>query len=144
MNVTVEESIKIEAPPRKVFDFTQDWSKRAQWDHTVVSFVTLDGPERGYRVKASGGLRFVVRYKLYRAPERTSLAISEINWPMFTGGGGSWEYAADGAGTVFTQRNTLSMPDTMLARLCAPLLKLQLSSDARKAMAKAKEILERQ
>src|SRR4051812_1934503 len=104
MNITVRDSITISASPEVVWDYTQDWSRRTEWDPAVLSSEMLEASPRVLRVRATGGITFLVRYKLEDRPKRTSLAITDVNSRILTGGGGSWDYApAAGGGTVFTQ-----------------------------------------
>ncbi|MBI5364961.1 MAG: SRPBCC family protein [Planctomycetes bacterium] len=41
-NVTVIQSIYVNAPPERVFDATEDWAKRAEWDATVLAAEMLE------------------------------------------------------------------------------------------------------
>jgi uncharacterized protein YndB with AHSA1/START domain len=142
MNVTAAYTVRIAAPLEAVFDFTQDWSRRAQWDATVTAAEAIPGEERAYRVRGPMGFRFVARYKLFRRPERTSLALTDFSWPGLRGGGGSWEYRVEEGLTVWTQTNTLVLRDGLLGRVLAPIVGISLASEARKAMEKAKALLE--
>lgn len=142
MTVSVTRSVRIAAPVEAVFDFTQDWSRRAEWDATVLGAEALPGEDRAYRVRGPMGFSFIARYKLFRRPERTSLALTDLSWPLLTGGGGSWEYRKDGDGTIWTQTNTISLSDRLLSRLLAMGLGASLARETQKAMDKAKALLE--
>jgi hypothetical protein len=142
VNVTVEETVTISKPREKVFEFTQDWSRRQEWDESVVAAVPLPGEERAYRVRGAAGVSFEARYKLFRAPERTSLAMEKVVPEIFTGGGGSWDYAAEGRDTRWTQTNTLTLSDGLVSRIIAPIMRWQLRAATRKAMLRAKKLLE--
>ena len=139
MNVTVRESIHIRAAPEQVWDFTQDWTRRASWDPAVRSAELLPGPERQVRVETASG-RFLVRYKLFDRPHRTSLAMTESTSRLLGGGGGSWEYRAEANGTRFTQQNTLVLRGP--GGLFAPLIRWQLRRLTRRALENAKRLLE--
>ena len=131
-NVTVEESILVQAPVEKVFDFTQDWSRRADWDKAVVSAEPVDGSaERAFRVRGQGGLRFLARYKLFRRPEATSLSMEQTFSLMIQGGGGSWRYEPMDGGTRWTQVNTLQLGGGLFGWLLAPVIKAKLSESTR-------------
>jgi uncharacterized protein YndB with AHSA1/START domain len=141
VNVTVKESILIAAPPEKVWDYTQDWSRRTEWDPAILAAEMLPGEERVVRVKGGGGASFTVRYKLNDRPRRTSLAMTDSTSRMITGGGGSWAYEASEGGTLFTQQNTLTLGGFPATLLAAP-VRWQLKRLTRKALENARRILE--
>ena len=141
MNVTVRESVHIRAAPERVWDFTQDWTRRADWDPAIRAAEVLPGPTRAVRARTSAGT-FLVRYKLFDRPHRTSLAMTTDRPGTFRGGGGSWEYAPEGDGTRFTQQNTLVLRPGMVAAYLRPFVRWQLARLTRKALANAKRILE--
>jgi hypothetical protein len=58
------------------------------------------------------------------------------------GGGGSWEYAPAGAGTRFTQQNTLSVRSRIVYWVLGWLIRWQLARATRQALARAKARLE--
>src|SRR5438552_7523247 len=101
MNVTVKESIDIAAPPEAVWDYTQDWTRRTEWDPAIVAAEVLPGEPRVVRVRGLGGGGFMIRYKLQERPVRTSLAMTDSTSRIVTGGGGSWSYEAREGGTLF-------------------------------------------
>jgi len=140
-NVTVSESVHIRATPQAVWDYTQDWSRRSEWDPAILGAEELPGKDRVVRAQTRGG-ELMVRYKLVDAPRKTSLAMTASSSRIVTGGGGSWEYAAEDGGTRFTQRNTLSIKNRFFAWLFAWALGWQLRRLTRKALANAKRILE--
>jgi len=140
-NVTVSESVHIKASPQAVWDYTQDWSRRSEWDPAILGAEELPGKERVIRARTSGG-EFMVRYKLVDPPRKTSLAMTSSSSRIVTGGGGSWEYAAEDGGTRFTQRNTLSLKSPFWAWLFAWPLGWQLRRLTRKALENAKQYLE--
>jgi hypothetical protein len=132
VNVTVRETIEIAASPEVVWDFTQDWRRRQEWDRSVASVEFLEEFPLAVRVR-QGGLTFVNRYKLADRPRRTSVAMTDIRpGLLFTSGGGSWEYApAAGGGTIWTQQNTIRLRSRVLGWLLGPLVRLALRRAAR-------------
>jgi hypothetical protein len=42
VNVTAHEEIVVSAPPERVWDFTQDWTRRHEWDPAVVAAEYLE------------------------------------------------------------------------------------------------------
>jgi hypothetical protein len=147
VKITVRESVHVEASPDRVWDFTQDWSRRAQWD-AAVKDARPDADHRdgapAYRVRGSGGAEFVARYKLYERPRRTSLEMTDLRSWLVKGGGGSWSYEADGAGTRWTQTNTVVLRDGFLGALLRPLVLWQLARITQDAMIQAKKLIERE
>jgi uncharacterized protein YndB with AHSA1/START domain len=142
-NVTVKESVHIRATPETVWDYTQDWTRRTEWDPAILAAEVLPGNERTIRARTSGGT-FLVRYKLFDRPRRTSLAMTESTSSIVTAGGGSWDYAFEEDGTRFTQQNTLVIRSPTLAWLLGWLFAWLLRRSTRKALVNVKRILETQ
>jgi hypothetical protein len=145
-NITVRVALDITAPPERVWDFSQDWSRRSQWDATVISAEAIEGRDGApaYRVIGAGGLKFVARYKLYEKPRRTSLEMAESNSSIVTGGGGSWAYESKGDQTIWTQTNTLTLRNGLIGWLLTPLVRWRLGYETRRAMKRAKKLIENQ
>ena len=144
-NVTVKESIFIAAQPEVVWDYTQDYSQRSDWDDSILEAQVLqEEPEKHVRIRGKGGISFTAKYTLFRRPQRTSLSMVNVQSSWAMGGGGSWSYEAEHAGTRWTQTNTLSLKDTLSNQLLYPIFAWQLRSGARRAMRKAKQIIEQQ
>ncbi len=146
MNVTVRETVTVNAPIDRVWEYTQDWSRRAEWDPAVLSaapHATHRAEAPVYEVRGAGGLAFVARYKQYERPRKTSLEMTDLSSRLVSGGGGSWSYEADGAGTRWTQTNTIVLRDGVTSWLFKPIVKWQLARLTRKAMNTARARLER-
>ncbi len=142
IQITIKESVVIEAPVERVWDYTQDWSRRIEWDPAVKSAEILaTDPTPIVRVEGQGGTSFTARYRLFRRPEQTSLAITE-GVPRWLGGGGSWKYESDERGTVWTQTNTVTISGRLRAWLLRWPISRQLRSLTRRAMANAKANIE--
>ena len=132
------------ARPEVVWDFTQDFARRASWDSNVRGAEVLtETPYRRVRI-GGGGFRCVLEYKLYDRPRRTSLAMVEIEGTrLITGGGGSWAYEPTATGgTRWTQTNTIELADGPFAWLLAWFADGQLRRATRTSMAKAKRAIE--
>ncbi len=125
-----------------MFDFTQDYSKRSTWDPDNTDSELLSEEPRRIRSTVKGVGSAVVEYKLFRRPERTSAAFTEVDSRYVTGGGGSWSYAARDGGTDWTQNNTIELKPGFMSRLLAPMVRRSLASSMRKSMAAAKSIME--
>lgn len=146
-NVTVTESIEVRARPEVVWDFTQDFARRASWDANVRGADVLsETPHRRVRIHGGGGFRCVLEYKLFDRPRRTSLAMVEIEGTrLITGGGGSWSYEPTATGgTQWTQTNTIELADGPFAWLLRFFADGQLRRATRTSMAKAKRAIEGQ
>lgn len=141
MNITVKESIHIRASPERVWDYTQDWTRRTEWDPSIRAAEVLPGDERKVRAHTTAG-SFLIRYKQFARPHRTSLAMTESTSRLVTGGGGSWDYTADEGGTRFTEQNTLVLRDGLIGRLLRRLFLWQLRRGTRKALENAKRRIE--
>ncbi len=142
VTATATETIWVDRTPEEVFDYTQDYRTRTDWDPTVMSArVVSDEPLRVQAVMRGIG-PLVIEYKLYRRGERTSAAFREVDSSLISGGGGSWSYVARDGGTEWTQTATLEFRQVLVGWLLRPLLRRNMGTLMRKSMAEAKRIME--
>jgi Polyketide cyclase / dehydrase and lipid transport len=140
--ITVSESIHVGRSPELVFDYTQDPATRPDWDDQIqVAELVSDEPRR-VRITARGLGSFTLAYRLFRRGDRTSAAFLDLGNAFFSGGGGSWRYEARDGGTDWTQTNTLELRRPGLLGWLAPVVAWNLRNGTRRAMAKAKAIME--
>ena len=140
--ITVTESLFVAASPERVWDLTQDYRRRSQWDANVLSAEVLPGagPPR-VRLRLRGGVACVFQYKVFERPLRTSLAMTDVVSPVLAGGGGAWTYAAQDGGTLWTQTNTLVFKNALLGLCFGALARWQLRRGTRTAMRAAQRLL---
>jgi len=138
----VTESIWVACPPEAVWNYTQDFARRTEWDAGIAETKILKQDPRTVRVKVAGLGRMTVVYRLDRRPERTSAAFVDVESAWISGGGGSWEYEAVDGGTRWQQTNSLEFKRPRLAVLLCPLLERGLRRSTQRAMAEAKRRLE--
>ncbi len=144
VTVTATESMWVNGSPEDVFDYTQDYATRTDWDPAVISAKVLSEEPRRVEAVMQGIGSLVIEYKLYRRGERTSAAFRDVNSRLISGGGGSWSYDAREGGTDWTQTSTLEFRHAPVGWLLAPLLRRNMKTLTRKAMAEAKRIMERE
>ena len=143
--VTVSRAIQIDALPDAVWDYTQNWRRRHEWDRSIVNATYLsEAPPVTVQVERAGGLKFKVSYKTTQRPHSTSLAMSDLNSFWVRGGGGSWKYQENDGKTLWTQHNTLVLRDDLLGRIFRPLFAFVLVMTTRQLMARAKANIESQ
>lgn len=144
INITITYSIIIEQRCETVFDFTQDFSKRTLWDHSIESFeIISEFPERIVMVKSKGGIQSTLLYKQFERPSNTSLRMTAISSPFILDGGGSWTYEESGNGnTRWSQTNTLSLPKSLTGRILKYFVKRALLRNTIESMDRVKAILE--
>jgi hypothetical protein len=140
--VVVTEAIWVDRLPEAVFDYTQDYTRRTEWDAGISEASVLADSPRTARVTVPGLGRTNVVYQLDRRPERTSAVFDEIESRWVIGGGGSWRYEPEAGGTRWTETNTLELRREMLLRLLAPIVAWNVRRSTRRAMAEAKRRLE--
>jgi hypothetical protein len=140
--VTVTESLWVNCPPEAVWDYTQDYTRRPEWDAGVAEATILGTEPRTVRVRIPNLGSMTVLYRLDRRPERTSAAFTDVDSAWVSGGGGSWEYEAVDGGTRWQQTNSLELKRPRLAFLLGPMLERGLRGSTRRAMAEAKRRLE--
>ena len=143
MSISITQSIVIQRKPEDVWDFTQDYARRAAWDDTILEAEVLEaGARPRVRVRAKGGLRGIFVYKLSERPRRTSVEMVEVESALVAGGGGSWSYEPWEGGTRWTQTNSVRLKSRLAEWLLGPSLRWTMRRAARRAMAKAKIALE--
>jgi hypothetical protein len=140
--ITVSETIHVDRPPETVFDYTQDYATRTDWDDQVQAAEVISEEPRRVRVSVRGIGPMLLVYRLFRRPDRTSAAFVDLSNAFFSGGGGSWSYAARDGGTDWTETNTLELRRPRLFGWLAPVIEWNLRNGTRRAMAKAKSIME--
>ena len=135
-------TIYVDRSPEEVYDYTQNYGMRSDWDPSITEVETLGDSPRRYRLVIKGVGRFTVEYKLDRRGDRTSAAFTEVDARFFSGGGGSWAYVRNGTGTDWSATNTFELKHRLLGRLLAPVVQRQMLASMRKSMARAKSIME--
>ena len=140
--VTVTESIWVDRPPEAVFDYTQDYAHRTEWDAGIAEATLVGTEPRAARVRVAGLGSMTVTYQLDRRPERTSAAFTDVSSAWITGGGGSWQYEPENGGTRWQQTNSLELKRPRLTRFVAPMLERSLRRTTQRSMAEAKRRLE--
>jgi hypothetical protein len=110
--VTVSHTVHVDRSPEAVFDFTQDYGRRTEWDPTVRSARLLSEDPRRVQVVMEGIGPLVIEYKLFRRGERTSAAFNDVKARLISGGGGSWSYEGRDAGTDWTQTKLMMESDS--------------------------------
>jgi hypothetical protein len=141
--ITVNHSVFIAKPNEVVWDFTQNYDERKKWDEVVLKATVLqNSPNRIVRLKMKGNTAMTFVYKLDDRPNKTSLAAVEVQSPVIESGGGSWKYEEQNGGTLWTQTNTIVLKKHFLLRLLKPLLRRLFFVQTKKAMQKAKLLLE--
>lgn len=141
--ITVSGCVHVARPPEFVWDYTQDFSRRRSWDSSVLeATVVSSAPAPVVKIRGVGGLRALLRYRQFDRPKRTSLVLEVEASLLVNGGGGSWSYEPSGAGTTWTQSNTLILKPGVLGRLATPIVRWMLRSSTCAAMRKAKHLME--
>ena len=141
--VTASHSILVNRPAEEVWDFTQNWNRRAEWDGSVSSaeYVSTIHPIK-VKVQGKGGITFDVTYKVSERPQLTTLAMSNLNSFWIKGGGGSWKYENVNGQTRWTQHNTLVLRDDILGKLIGFLFAFGLRFTTKQMMKRAKDLIE--
>ena len=141
--VTVTESVFVRCTPEVLWDYTQDFARRREWDASVREVhVLATQPVPRVRVHSAGGVRAVFQYKQFERPVRTSLALEDVESVWIEGGGGSWSYERHADGTLWTQTNSLRIRAGFWRALFVPWIRGQLRTSTRKAMLRAKQHVE--
>lgn len=141
--IVVRYAIQVNATPEQVWDFTQDYEQRPLWDESISKTEILnEGEKKRVRVWGSDGSRMVFEYKLFERPSITTLSMEVEASRFLESGGGSWKYEANETGALWTQINSVSIKPNLLLNLIKPLIAWSLQYAQKKAMHKAKKLME--
>jgi hypothetical protein len=141
--VVVKDQAWILAPPEIVWDFTQDYSRRADWDRSILqASVLAETPQRRVQIVAVGNLSCVFQYRQSERPRRTSLSMVDVRSPLVAGGGGAWAYEPDRGGTRWEVTNTLVLRNALLYVLFGRIVGWQLRRATRRALEMVKAMIE--
>ena len=121
--IKFEESIIIDSPPERVFDFTQDYGVRLRWDTFLKRADLLEGAtEAGKGVKAycvaHNGLGMVTEYITFNRPEVTAMKMTKGPF-LFKSFLGSWRFRLQAPGkteVIFLYSFTLRFPFLLLSK----------------------------
>lgn len=146
-SIKFSESICIEARIEKVFDFTQDYQKRLQWDTFLIRADLMDGATKaGIGVKAycvaQNGLGMVTEYVSFNRPKVTAIKMTKGPY-LFKSFLGSWTFKTiDDLTTevIFLYSFTLRFP----FNLFQPLIKLNLRNNVKQRLQDLKQNIERE
>lgn len=121
------EFIIIHANAETVFDYTQDYRRRLEWDSFLQKAELIDGavcPGKGVKAycKAKNGLGMITEYVSFQRPLVTAIRMTKGPF-MFASFTGSWNFKAQSNDTtqvIFLYAYTLRFPFNLVARLITP------------------------
>jgi len=145
--MTFEQSIVIHGSAAELFELTQDYTRRLEWDPFLRWAELLGGARRaGVGVRAwcvaHSGLGMETEYVSYRPPHVT--AVKMTRGPRLIGSfAGSWRFEEVGPGQIRVRfRYHLRARPTWLAWLLTPILTRVFARDTRRRLAALKAFVE--
>lgn len=142
--IAIHQSILIHHSREVVWDFTQNYDLRTEWDRSVLQATVMqNSPNRMVKLKMKGNTTVTYLYKLDERPNRTTLAACDITSPFIKNLGGSWTYETHNGQTRWTQKGTIILKDTYLLRVLNPVFRFLFNYRTKIAMRKAKRLLEK-
>ena len=142
--ITIKHTILIDKPRELVWDYTQNYQYRTQWDTSVLEATVLQTtPNRIVKLLTKGNTIMVLIYKQDERPYKTSLVAREVFSPLIESAGGSWVYEEQNGKTLWQQTNTIIFKKTFAVKLALPLFKIIFSRQTKQAMKKAKHKIEK-
>jgi len=141
------ESILIDEKPEQVFDFTQDYNKRLQWDtflkraDLIEGATTADKGVKAYCV-AKNGIGMVTEYVTYNRPKVTAIKMTEGPY-LFKSFLGSWTFKEISEGkteVIFLYSFTLRFPFNVLTLF----IKKNLQANVKQRLIDLKKNIERE
>ncbi len=144
MDVTAAAEVTIAAPPETVFDFTQDWSRRSEWDPEVLGAEDIPGSPRRARVRMRRGATIAFAHVVDERPRRVVVESESVErGGPIVAAGGSATYEPDGEGTRYRLEMRVTVGGGVMAKMIAGVAKGELERAVRAAVANAKAALER-
>jgi hypothetical protein len=141
-SITIRQTIVITAPPDVVWDLTQDFGRRRDWEPGIEAAELLASDPRRVRVRLKDTGSVTIAYRLERRPVRTSLAFEDVDSRWIRGGGGSWDYEPVEGGTRWTRTDTLVLRNRLIAVLFGAVIRRRFATGTAEAMARAKALIE--
>jgi ribosome-associated toxin RatA of RatAB toxin-antitoxin module len=138
-----KQSIEVAAGPVALFDLTQDYSRRLDWDPFLREARLVDGAERpGVGVRAwcvaRGGLGMETRYVSFNPPGACAVEMTRGPW-FFRSFSGSWRFDPIGP-----DRTRVTFTYSLVGRpglLTGP-LRLVFAAETRRRLAALKRFVE--
>ncbi len=144
---TFERSIEINAPRAALFDLTQDYSRRLDWDPFLKEARLVGGantPGVGVRAwcVANSGMGMETEYVTFSPPERTAIKMTRGPAILKTFAG-SWVFeVVSDSRTRVVFRYHLSAPPRWLKSVLEPILQFVFSRDMQKRLVALKRAVE--
>ena len=145
---TFERSIEINAPRVALFDLTQDYSRRLEWDPFLKEARLIGGADRpavGVRAwcVATTGMGMETEYVSFNPPERTAVKMTR-GPAILKSFAGSWVFEAMSENkTKVVFRYHLAASPSWLKWFLEPILELVFSRDIRKRLEALKRAVEK-
>lgn len=122
-NITFTEKIVIESNQANIFDYTQDYSKRLEWDTFLkqADLVGVDYAAKGVKAYcvAKNGLGMETEYLTFQRPRATAIKMTKGPF-MFKSFIGSWKFKELGENEVevaFMYSFNLRFPFNVITQL---------------------------
>jgi ribosome-associated toxin RatA of RatAB toxin-antitoxin module len=143
--VKFSEKVIINCRPEEVFDYTQDYGARLQWDTFLKQAELLDGAvqaNKGVRAYcvAQNGFGMTTEYVSFNRPKATAIKMTKGPW-IFRSFLGSWtfkEWGSSQTEVIFLYAFNLRFP----FNLGTPFIKNKLKANVRQRLSDLKKSLE--
>jgi ribosome-associated toxin RatA of RatAB toxin-antitoxin module len=145
---TFEQSIEINAPRSFLFDLTQDYSRRLDWDPFLKEARLVGGADKpGVGVRAwcvaKTGMGMETEYVSFNPPERTAVRMTR-GPAILKSFAGSWVFESKGHNkTKVVFRYHLTASPHWLRLVLEPVLQVVFSRDTRKRLEALKRAVEK-
>ena len=139
----IRQSIEVAAGPEAVFELTQDYGRRLDWDPFLEEARLLGGAEApGVGVRAwcvsRGGWGMETRYVSFRPPAACAVEMTRGPW-FFRSFAGSWRFEGVGPGRT---RVTFAYQVVGRPRVLSPLLRPIFARETRRRLEALKRAFE--
>ena|SRR5688572_370962 len=138
-SITIRQSIIVCKPRELVWDYTQNFANRPDWDSAIKSaYLLQEEPNRIVKLQTHSNKTMTCYYKHDERPFKSLLEARDISSPFIASADGSWSYEKIGKGTLWSQTNTIAFKQHLLNNIMMPFYKWYFKKMTRRAMNKAR------
>lgn len=141
--VKIRQRIVIDRNKEDVWDYTQNFSNRPEWDRSVKAVDIVQKNPTQVKLVFKNDSNITLEYQMENRPNKATLTIRKSESRIIQTGSGTSSFEERSGTTLWTETVTYVMKRKPLMGLLLPWYNLLFSIKLRSAMHRAKSILER-
>jgi uncharacterized protein YndB with AHSA1/START domain len=140
--ITFTEKVVIDRPKDTVWDYTQNYERVTEWDHSIVDASLVQSSPKTVKLKTRDGYSMTIVYKLENRPNKLSLTYRKVESSVIEHGSVTATFEERNGTTLWIQTCTYVFKTGLFMGLKLPYYRWKFGLRIRKAMQNAKEVLE--